>query len=70
MPYAPDNHEAHDYAERIRESLPRRFRTPAPSNALAQQFEGQYLHEAGKEQMCAPYCQQPLSKSLHPLHRS
>ena len=24
MPNAPDNHEAHDYAERIRERLPRR----------------------------------------------
>ena len=24
MPTAPDNHEAHDYAERIRERLPRR----------------------------------------------
>jgi transcriptional regulator with XRE-family HTH domain len=26
MPAAPDNHEAHDYAERIRERLPRRLR--------------------------------------------
>ena len=25
MPSAPDNHEAHDYAERIRERLPRRL---------------------------------------------
>ena len=25
MPNAPDNHEAHDYAERIRERLPRRL---------------------------------------------
>ena len=25
MPAAPDNHDAHDYAERIRERLPRRF---------------------------------------------
>ena len=25
MPTAPDNHEAHDYAERIRERLPRRL---------------------------------------------
>lgn len=25
MPAAPDNHEAHDYAERIRERLPRRL---------------------------------------------
>lgn len=24
MPSAPDNHDAHDYAERIRERLPRR----------------------------------------------
>ena len=26
MPAAPDNHDAHDYAERIRERLPRRWR--------------------------------------------
>ena len=26
MPSAPDNHEAHDYAERIRERLPRALR--------------------------------------------
>ena len=25
MPTAPDNHDAHDYAERIRERLPRRL---------------------------------------------
>jgi transcriptional regulator with XRE-family HTH domain len=25
MPNAPDNHDAHDYAERIRERLPRRL---------------------------------------------
>jgi ribosome-binding protein aMBF1 (putative translation factor) len=25
VPNAPDNHEAHDYAERIRERLPRRL---------------------------------------------
>ena len=25
MPSAPDNHQAHDYAERIRERLPRRL---------------------------------------------
>ncbi|WP_397379434.1 hypothetical protein [Prosthecobacter sp.] len=25
IPTAPDNHAAHDYAERIRERLPRRF---------------------------------------------
>ena len=25
MPSTPDNHEAHDYAERIRERLPRRL---------------------------------------------
>jgi transcriptional regulator with XRE-family HTH domain len=25
MPAAPDNHDAHDYAERIRERLPRRL---------------------------------------------
>jgi hypothetical protein len=25
MPAAPDNHDAHDYGERIRERLPRRF---------------------------------------------
>ena len=25
MPSSPDNHEAHDYAERIRERLPRRL---------------------------------------------
>lgn len=25
MPSAPDNHDAHDYAERIRERLPRRL---------------------------------------------
>ena len=25
MPPAPDNHDAHDYAERIRERLPRRL---------------------------------------------
>lgn len=25
MPIAPDNHEAHDYAERIRERLPRQL---------------------------------------------
>jgi hypothetical protein len=25
MPSAPDNHDAHDYAERIRERLPRRM---------------------------------------------
>ena len=25
MPAAPDNHDAHDYAERIRDSLPRRL---------------------------------------------
>ena len=25
MPNAPDNHEAHDYAERIRERVPRRL---------------------------------------------
>ena len=25
MPVAPDNHDAHDYAERIRERLPRRL---------------------------------------------
>ena len=25
MPTAPDNHDAHDYAERIREWLPRRL---------------------------------------------
>ena len=25
MPAGPDNHEAHDYAERIRERLPRRL---------------------------------------------
>ncbi len=25
MPFAPDNHEAYDYAERIRERLPRRL---------------------------------------------
>jgi hypothetical protein len=25
MPSAPDNHDAHDYAERIRDRLPRRL---------------------------------------------
>jgi len=25
MPVAPDNHDAHDYTERIRERLPRRL---------------------------------------------
>ena len=25
MPAAPDNHDAHDYGERIRERLPRRL---------------------------------------------
>ena len=26
MPSAPDNHDAHDYAERLRERLPRALR--------------------------------------------
>jgi hypothetical protein len=32
MPTAPDNHDAHDYAERIRERLPRHLLKPESSH--------------------------------------
>jgi hypothetical protein len=33
MPTAPDNHDAHDYAERIRERLPRLFQCANEASA-------------------------------------
>lgn len=35
MPSTPDNHEAHDYAERIRERLPRRLQETRESVGLS-----------------------------------
>jgi transcriptional regulator with XRE-family HTH domain len=35
MPSAPDNHDAHDYAERIRERLPRRHQELREANGLS-----------------------------------
>jgi len=35
MPAAPDNHDAHDYAERIRERLPRRHQELREANGLS-----------------------------------
>jgi hypothetical protein len=35
MPTAPDNHDAHDYAERIRERLPRRHQELRESMKLS-----------------------------------
>ncbi|MFM2141515.1 MAG: helix-turn-helix protein [Verrucomicrobiota bacterium] len=35
MPAAPDNHDAHDYAERIRERLPRRHQELREATGLS-----------------------------------
>lgn len=35
MPSAPDNHAAHDYAERIRERLPRRLQELREASGLS-----------------------------------
>jgi len=35
MPTAPDNHDAHDYAERIRERLPRRLQELREAESLS-----------------------------------
>jgi hypothetical protein len=35
MPAAPDNHDAHDYAERIRERLPRRLQELREAESLS-----------------------------------
>jgi len=35
MPWSPDNHEANDYAERIRERLPRRLQELRETSGLS-----------------------------------
>ena len=40
MPSAPDNHDAHDYAERIREQLPTRLHELRKAMALNNAHSG------------------------------
>ncbi len=44
MPSAPDNHDAHDYAERIRERLPRRLQELREAERLSKYG---LAHESG-----------------------
>ena len=55
MPAAPDNHDAHDSAERIRERLPRRL---------------QELREAARLSMYALWRKCGVSREYHQPHRS
>jgi hypothetical protein len=38
MPSAPDNHDAHDYAERIRDRLPHRLQELRAAMALSADY--------------------------------
>jgi hypothetical protein len=55
MPAAPDSHDAHDYAERIRERLPRRL---------------QETREAARLSMYALWRKCGVSREYHQPHRS
>ena len=66
MPTAPDNHDAHDYAERIRERLPRRLQELreamglskyglAHESGLSREYIGKIDHGVASSGRCK-YC--------------
>ena len=63
MPTAPDNHDAHDYAERIRERLPRRLlelrercgqseHSLARERGIGREYIGKIDHEIASSGRC------------------